>query len=223
MSAVANAIVRWRKEAPANEGTTAERRQMPLPEAWPHVTERQPIPNRALLVTVAADWTGFFDNDLYENLAQAELFVLCERLQTETCFFSYNDHSNSPQRGSAHFCFYRYAPERGEPPMTQRQVMCYKESGWTFSQSGEPLPFEELEAYARPKKRDRLTMELLRSYGAAIGLPFWDPAVYGDEVVLLRWGDQPPPDTETTLKKLIKIFGQPTHIFGRRGGGQSSG
>lgn len=215
LASVADFLVNWGNEV--DRGTVAERKRMPLEEAWNHVADRKPgPPTRAFLIPVEGGWTAFFDNHRYEWLAQAELFVLCEGLRTDTCFFSCNDAEDSPQRGSGHFCYYRYMGV-GERPIAERQVMCHKESGWEFHQSGEPLPFEDRQAYARPKKRERLTAELMRSYGKAMNLPFWDAAAYDDEVVLLRWGDRPPPDGETTLKKLIKLFGQPQAILrGRR-------
>lgn len=42
---------------------------------------------------------------------------------------------------------------------------------WSFETSGDPLPFERLDAYERPRKRDRFPPELLHEYLLALGAP----------------------------------------------------
>lgn len=49
---------------------------------------------------------------------------------------------------------------------------------WEFYQSGEPLPFEDLEAYQRRRVRDRFTPEMLEAYSAALGLRPFDADFY---------------------------------------------
>jgi len=92
--------------------------------------------------------------------------------------------------------------------------MLFKESGWKLTQYGDPLPFEDMKAYELPRKKERLTVELLQKYGQALGIPLWDPSAYGNSVHLLRWGDGPVPDTMSTLKKMIAALGKPKAILG---------
>ena len=55
--------------------------------------------------------------------------------------------------------------------MTQRSVYCCKnDRRWTFYESGQPLPEEDIATYAAKRKRDRLNeqrmLELLERLGA---------------------------------------------------------
>ena len=68
------------------------------------------------------------------------------------------------------------------------------------------MPFEQLNAYNALRMVDRLTPELLRAYGETIGLPFWDPASYGNAVALLQWGAQPR-TFEESLKMIVEALG----------------
>lgn len=213
--AVAGCLVTWGNEDRVNRFTTGERQRLPLAQAWNLIAERNFTPDRAIVVPFAESWAAFFDNHRDEHLAAAELYILCERLKTEGYFFLYDDREGSAQRGSAQFCAYRFAGG-----VQQRQVMLYKESSWVFQQTGDPLPFEKVDWYALPKKRDRLTIDLLRMYGEALGIPFWNPDAYGQDVSLLRWGKKPTAQTaapDSALRKVIGIFGRPSFIMDRHG------
>ena len=124
-------------------------------------------------------WTAYFDNHSYEFLAQADLFVLCERLAVDTCFFG----SASDHRGT-HFCYNR---NTGGEEIEERQVMVYYEGGWVFSENGVPLPFEDLTAYKCRRKKDRLTREMLLTYAQHVGVPLGESAQFGADLCLLEW------------------------------------
>jgi hypothetical protein len=164
------------------------------------------------VISVGRGWTAFFDNHSREFLAQAKLSVLCRRLKVDTCFFSYDHSAATEHCGSIQFLYYQFTKDDKIATKT-REVMLLKEGGWQFTQSGEPLPFEDLAAYERPKKKERLTPELLRQYGQAIGIPFWDSAAYGDTVYLLQWGNKGGPSNATVMAKLVETFGKPKAIF----------
>ena len=72
-----------------------------------------------------------------------------------------------------------YAPESlgGRPPLHYRRSICSMNDGgrWIFEQSGDPYDFENLDAYERPRKRDRFTHELLVEYLRHLNVdPFMD-------------------------------------------------
>ncbi len=69
---VARWLTSWGNEYPVNRGTISERDRMCLEDAWKHVDTRQFQPNRAFIVPVGRQWTGFFDNHSDEFLAQAD-------------------------------------------------------------------------------------------------------------------------------------------------------
>lgn len=146
-------------------------------QGWEFVEARAPIPYRAFLIAAGA-WTAFFDNHTREFVAQAELFVLCEQMHVDTCFLAC-----AADDCDAHFCY--FTPVDGE--VIERQVMVYEEGGWIFSEQGPPQPYEDLEAYQKRRKRDRLNRQLLLEYGAAIGIPVGEHAEFGNDIWLLEW------------------------------------
>ncbi len=184
---VLDCLVDWGNESVVGRAWTYQEMACSLERGLELVDDRKFRPDRAILIDFVGGCTAFFNNHSYEYLAQSELFVLCERLSVATCFFSHNDNPTSPQCGSSHFCYFRPTFRTDDPTVYERQVMVYKENGWTFSQNGEALPFERVDRYSLRKKSDRLNAELLREYGEAIGVRFWDPEAYGKEVSLLRW------------------------------------
>ena len=198
--------MRWGSEEKVNRGTTARRHRVPLERAWELVAERDFNPTRAFLIDVSGGWTGFFDNHSREFLPAAELYVLCRNLRCDTCFFSHDHGADAEHRGSAHFCFHRHTG--GEPEVAERQVLLYREGGWRFQQNGDPLPFESADAYGARSKRDRLTPDMLRAYGEALGLRFGDAAAYGTEVSELRWGMKPARAAGGAVTIVGRIFGR---------------
>jgi hypothetical protein len=82
----------------------------------------------------------------------------------------------------------------------RRSITCANDGGrWTFEQFGEPYPFERVENYQLPRKRDRFTRELLVEYLTTFNLfPFADsfyavshasPAVILEQIS--RWDRKP--------------------------------
>jgi hypothetical protein len=183
---------------------------MPLPQAGDLVSQRDFNPFCAIVVPLSDSLTAFFDNHRHEWVAQAEMYILCLRLRADSYFFFHDDFERSPNRGGSQFNACRFAGD-----VKQRQVMLYKDGRWCFQQGGDPLPFEKVAAYALPKKRERLTADMLRDYGKALGIPFWDPDAYGQNIAFLRWGENPPRDPDSALKRILRIFGWPSQIIDR--------
>jgi hypothetical protein len=185
---------------------------MPLTQARVLVSQRDFNPNSAIVVPLADSWTAFFDSHRNEWVAHAELYILCLRLRTDSYFFFHDDFEGSPNRGGSQFNACRFAGD-----VKERQVMSYKDRRWCFQHGGDPLPFENLSAYALPQKRERLTADMLRDYGKSLGLSFWDPDAYGQNVAYLCWGENPPPALDSALKWILRIFGRPNKIIDRHG------
>lgn len=83
-----------------------------------------------------------------------------------------------------------------------RVVNLTREDGrWTFSAGGAELPFEEVTAYQRSRRADRLTPDMLSRYAAALDIPVSSPDSYNGQAVLLhrtqRSGQAPPINPET--------------------------
>lgn len=215
---VEKCLVTWGNEEIVNRGTRSTRASSPLALAWRHVDMREPNPTRGFLIDLKGGWTGFFNNQAQQYLAAAELNQLCERLQTTTCFFYHNDVAESEHRGSTHFAVERWQNNA----VVSRSVLLYRQSGWKFEVYGDALHFENVEAYQRKRKAERLTPELLRNYGEAMGVRFWDEAASGKDVVLLQTGRQAPGDSENALRKVLDAaedagLGKPSIIMNRSG------
>jgi hypothetical protein len=55
---------------------------------------------------------------------------------------------------------------------------------WRFYESGEPLPFEQVKAYTKSRRSDRLTVEMIRDYAAELGIPVDDMSAYAGATLL---------------------------------------
>ena len=208
--AVVDCLVKWGNEEPPSRITTVRRHRLPLEQAWALVAERNWHPDRAIVVPVAGGWTAFFNNHSREFSPASEKYILALRLKTEAYWFYYDDEPDSTHRRSAHFVVER----KGDSKLI-RSVMLIKESGWEFKEHGPRLPFERADLYALRRKHDRLNLDVLRQYGEALGLRFGDLSAYGDEITFLKWARKPPPDTTSSLRKLLRVFGRPSLIAGR--------
>jgi hypothetical protein len=175
-------LLYWASGNPANREIRGRRLNEPFPQALQHLEPRFFNPDRAVLVALAAGWTGFFDNHSRHFSPAAELFILCQRLKKRTCFFFHE--TEHGQTGSSVFIHNSFSPPA---TVKERMVWLAKESRWEFRSAGEPLPFENLEVYQARRIRDRLPPALLRQYGEGLGIPFWDPHQYTAATVLLGW------------------------------------
>jgi hypothetical protein len=182
LNEVERCLLHWGSGHPADRDTRSRRQRTSLTEAINYLEPRFFTPDRALLVAHASGWTGFFNNHSRQFQPQAELFVLSERLRTRTCFFLYE--TEGEHAGSAVFEHHQYQTPDG---VVVRALWLGKEPRWQFIQSGVRLPFERPEVYAAARVRDRLPPELLRDYGAALGIRFWELDGYLDHIAFLGW------------------------------------
>jgi hypothetical protein len=62
----------------------------------------------------------------------------------------------------------------GTPPLLcRRSIVAANDGGsWVFETSGEPYPFEDLDAYKRRRKAERFPPELLYAYLGHLGVPY---------------------------------------------------
>jgi hypothetical protein len=75
----------------------------------------------------------------------------------------------------------------GRPPLNYIRTISagiLDEGRWRFDADGDPLLFEETEAYKERRIRDRFTRPMLIRYLRAIGIDADDPAIFGREGTL---------------------------------------
>jgi len=69
--------------------------------------------------------------------------------------------------------------------------LTHENGGWTFSAGGAELPFEDVAAYRRSRRADRLTPDMLSRYAAALDIPVSNPDSYNGQAVLLHRTPRP--------------------------------
>ncbi|NYF09726.1 hypothetical protein HDC94_000882 [Leifsonia sp. AK011] len=84
--------------------------------------------------------------------------------------------------GATQFVFY---PAGGDRTHT-RVVAATNDGSWVWQNFGEPLPFEEVERYEAPRRRDRFTSDMLERYCQALGIDVFNAEAYGPRAVLLE-------------------------------------
>ena len=187
-------------------GMTYVRRDVVTSLALPPLSAEM---RRRLFVATTAGWTACFQSDI----SGSDPFPATNELSTELLHvLGMRVCSTLPGTQWPATIWEVYAPVElgGIPPLCYRRSVSAANDGgrWVFDESGEPFPFEQLDQYMLPRKRDRFTRELLAEYLAEFDLdPFSDsfyrvsvdsPAVVLDNTT--RW---PEPAPEYTLDEVI--------------------
>jgi hypothetical protein len=145
------------------------------------------VPGTSLLVATRTPWTA-----VYYHPAEPVVFswglanyIPCAWATVEL------GASDVPGGGEdRQFMYHRVPRNRDEivnsPKYCQRLVSLTRENNrWSFYQSGEPLPFEQLKAYTKSRRSDRLTTQMLLDYAAELGIPIDDMGAYAGETLLV--------------------------------------
>ena len=78
-----------------------------------------------------------------------------------------------------------YGPEGAPPLMGRRTIVAMNDGGpWVFETSGDPFPFERLDAYNRRRVRHRFTSGMLYEYLRQLRVPVDDEPTWGEAVVV---------------------------------------
>ena len=144
-----------------------------------------------ILVPTRSGWLGYFRYDL------SSLNYVPMRLSERGRFRAVLIRAGTDSRT---FSLYR----RGK---IVRALQVLNEGGrWTFHQDGDPLPFENLDAYQRPRISDRFNGEMLEAYCAALGLRPFDADFY------LPTGVVKVEENPTVLPSLLRFLRRKTTV-----------
>ena len=165
---------------------------------WPSLGEPCCPSTKGVVIGLQNKWTAFFDNNNLQDIAHSVAWNLTRLLGVASYSFCADDNPTSEQRGSAVFA--ARSPSAANP--IKRFVMVTHDSGWQFTQSGQPFPFERLDLYAAKRKADRLNTEVLKSYASAIGVSFWNPGDFANDFTILY--EAPPRAADPT--RIIGAF-----------------
>ena len=82
-----------------------------------------------------------------------------------------------------------YGPEGSPPLAIERSIAAANDGGrWVFETSGEPLPFEDLDAYRQRIKARRLTHTMVIDYLRALGVPVDKEPDWNSAILIERRG-----------------------------------
>jgi hypothetical protein len=125
---------------------------------------------RRLFVATRSDWVACFQNGIQGSDPAPAMSFLAKRMDVlamRACCTA--DTAKYPA-----LVWEVYAPESlgGKPPLGYRRSIAAMNDGgrWTFEESGERFPFEQIARYEEPRKRDRFTREMLRDYLREFGI-----------------------------------------------------
>ncbi|MDO4898245.1 MAG: hypothetical protein Q3965_02950 [Rothia sp. (in: high G+C Gram-positive bacteria)] len=94
----------------------------------------------------------------------------------------------SPKIAENRQFIYKYYSEPGQQKPHYRYVGAVNMSpGWHFENQGEPLWFENVEAYSERLVRRRLTSEMVRSYLRCLGVDVWGEGYFAGGGVLMSF------------------------------------
>jgi len=141
--------------------------------------------DRYLLVETKSSWTAIFANGLRVNdvcspVSYLPLLLNCRGLEVGYA----PDRSKSKRRDLirkwGHTLFALYGPRNTDWLNRIRHLSVSNDvNGWSFSESGEVQPFEELDHYKKKRIQDRFTVEMLERYCRALGIELNQVDFYG--------------------------------------------
>ena len=171
------------------------------------------MPPRTVLFveTNSPDWTAYFDNGTPGGDPYSPVGHLALKLRTQGAIISAIPNTKKGRNPGTYGAvkFEMYAPEKTAWLNIERAVGFYNDGGpWKFILQGTQQSFEEPEHYTAKRIRDRLPLDLLEKYCAAIGLYPFDPAFYGNRGVMFRKNDPlPKGHPSLSLEEARKLLG----------------
>jgi hypothetical protein len=129
-------------------------------------------PDKAVLIPTFSGWCAYLDNDKIGGLPYSELFVLAERLHIRSVGVIIGDIAKAKRlKAPSGMVFILDDARRGE--VLERSInLLYDYGRFEFHQQGQALPFEDVAAYQKRNKADRLTRQMLVNYGSFLGIKF---------------------------------------------------
>ncbi|HLL05610.1 MAG TPA: hypothetical protein VK539_33885 [Myxococcaceae bacterium] len=175
----AQAFTTWHRELVTSEGFTFE--VLPVTGTLEQVLSRLlPLSGgetqRRLFIPTRSAWTAYVSNQWTGTDASSPMRYMARWLSIRSMRVVAVPHTlrgNHGRYGAVMLSV--YGPERLEKISNTVRALAVANDGgrWVFEQSGEPLPFEQVEQYQARRVRDRFTFEMLKDYLRHLGLaPF---------------------------------------------------
>jgi hypothetical protein len=154
-----------------------------------------PVASRTTKIMMSktqSNWMVVFDNKVIGNSGDTEspVSVISRRLKLKYVSVNFTKDIIPTQVGSTQFAIVDHSQE----PVKIRSLAAHKESRWEWHEHGDPLPFEELEAYSFKKIKDRLTFDMVERYCRHLGIDLFDPDFYEGDAYIVN--NHPLPNTQ---------------------------
>ncbi len=163
------------------------------------ISRLQPVNlgTRELLIRTKSQWTGYFSNGLF-GADEGPVSVLAKMLRCRAVYVVW-----WPVPRYEAVRFQLLADHPTEFLNYERTVDLGRDDGgrWTFSATGSPQPFEELEAYRARSKQDRFTPSMLERYCHALGIRAFDEGFFDSAAVLISHRDSRPDISHTVAAR----------------------
>ncbi|QWL27690.1 hypothetical protein E2R33_03000 [Rathayibacter toxicus] len=159
---------------------------------WEAVWSLEPVEfgsnsKRLFVQTASSEWTAFFDNGAWGGYPLSAVRVLGQSLGVRSLYISSKPAPPSESIGSRRLVVYEPDPSPGaELARRVRAIELIKDGRWSLDLSGDPLPFEDLEAYKNRRVAERFTPDMLNDYCGALGLRPFDDDFYPGPCFLSR-------------------------------------
>jgi len=140
-------------------------------------------PLTARLFVEADQWTAIFDNSSGGGDPSGVLGNLALRDAFRGVLVAHQP-EDPPDGAWGHYAFHIY-DRAGELGFLRTLSAIKDEGGWEWDEFGEQQPFEQPEFYQRRRIRDRLPLELLIEYCAAMGAHPFDVSWYGSRGLIV--------------------------------------
>ena len=148
--------------------------------------------DRYLPVETNSNWTAVFANglrvsDVFSPTGYLPTLMKCRGLEIAHVPDASQSERKDLVRMWGATSFTLFGPVQTEFLNRIRSIQVANDvGGWSFHESGEPQPFEELDAYSRHKIRDRFTFEMLERYCKALEIEVNQDEFYGPRSCAVR-------------------------------------
>jgi hypothetical protein len=140
---------------------------------------------RQLWVQTNSNWTAYFDNFIIGGDPFGPIAYLSRQLGCRGLIISCCPDVEGVRYGQTRFDVYGQEPV--DALNCTRVIAATNDGGrWSWDLVGQPLAFEETEAYSRKRVRDRFTPELAARYASAFGVSPFAESFYGQTGCLVE-------------------------------------
>lgn len=166
----------WRKSINPLSLASIKPIDLPFEKALTQLEPLSEQKNKYLFVPTKSDWVAVFDNYFRGPDLAGDLLYCCRQMSCRGIRALM-----SPEDGNSSYAcsFETFGPAQTNEPLNYiRTVTLANDGGWTFSTSGPPYEFEQVDKYESRLKKDRFNFEMLKDYLVNFGIDLFNIEFY---------------------------------------------